>query len=77
VDELNKQFEGNSALPLAADFSVAGNEKIATATYPQIDILVNNLGTYALCDFFETSDEDWGGCSISMSGAACDWLEPT
>jgi hypothetical protein len=33
VDELNKQFEGNSALPLAADFSVAGDEKIAAATY--------------------------------------------
>jgi 3-oxoacyl-[acyl-carrier protein] reductase len=59
VDELNKQFAGNRALPLAADFSVAGNEKIAAATYPQIDILVNNLGTYALSDFFETSDEDW------------------
>ena len=45
--------------PLAADFSVAGNEKIAAATYPQIDILVNNLGTYALSEFFETSDKDW------------------
>jgi 3-oxoacyl-[acyl-carrier protein] reductase len=59
VDTLNKLFEGNRALPLAADLTVAGNEKIASAAYPEIDILVNNLGTYALSDFFETSDEDW------------------
>jgi 3-oxoacyl-[acyl-carrier protein] reductase len=37
---------------------VAGGEKIAAATYPQIDILVNNLGMYALSDFFSNSD-DW------------------
>ena len=59
VDTLNQHFEGNRALPLATDLSVAGNEKIAAAAYPEIDILVNNLGTYALSDFFETSDEDW------------------
>jgi 3-oxoacyl-[acyl-carrier protein] reductase len=59
VDTLNKLFEGNRALPLATDLTVAGNEKIAAAAYPEIDILVNNLGTYALSDFFETSDEDW------------------
>jgi 3-oxoacyl-[acyl-carrier protein] reductase len=59
VDKLNKQFEGNRALPLAVDLSVAGKERIAAAAYPEIDVLVNNLGTYALSNFFETSDEDW------------------
>jgi 3-oxoacyl-[acyl-carrier protein] reductase len=59
VETLNGRLGGHRALPLAADFGMPGSEKIAAATYPQIDILVNNLGTYTLSDFFSTSDDDW------------------
>lgn len=46
-------------LPLALDLSAAGSERAAAERYPDIDILVNNMGTYALSDFFSTSDADW------------------
>src|SRR5450432_1278968 len=59
VNALNERFSGGRALPLVADMTVAGSEKTAAAAYPEIDILVNNLGTYTLSDFFNTSDDDW------------------
>jgi len=59
VQRLNERFGRDRALPLVADFSVAGSEKLAAAEYPDIDILVNNLGSYALKDFFTLSEEDW------------------
>ncbi len=59
VAALNNRFSAGRVLPLVADMSMAGSENIAAAAYPFIDILVNNMGTYALSDFFSTSDEDW------------------
>lgn len=59
VAALNQRFGTGRALPLVADLSVAGSEQAAAALYPDVDILVNNMGTYALSDFFATSDEDW------------------
>ncbi len=59
VAALNHRFGAGRALPLVADMSVAGSEQVAAARYPQVDILVNNMGTYALSDFFATSDADW------------------
>lgn len=46
---------------LATDLSVPGTEQQAYAKFPEIDILVNNMGTYALKDFFSTTDADWQG----------------
>jgi 3-oxoacyl-[acyl-carrier protein] reductase len=59
VENFNALHDGNRALPLVADLGVAGSEKIAAKAYPEIDILVNNLGIYELSDFFSTSDDDW------------------
>lgn len=59
VSELNQRFGGGQAVPLVADISQPGGEKIAAAAYPDVDILVNNMGTYELSDFFSTSDEAW------------------
>jgi 3-oxoacyl-[acyl-carrier protein] reductase len=59
VTTLNQRFPGTRALPLVADMSIPGSEQIAQASFPEIDILVNNMGTYALSDFFGTSDADW------------------
>lgn len=58
VKRLAARF-GDRVLPLVADLSTAAGAEIAAATYPSVDILVNNLGTYALSDFFATSDDDW------------------
>ncbi|OON59783.1 3-oxoacyl-ACP reductase [Massilia sp. KIM] len=44
---------------LTADLSVPGAEREAAAAFPQVDILVNNMGTYALKDFFSSTDADW------------------
>lgn len=59
VAALSARFGAERALPLVADMSVAGGELTAASQYPDIDILVNNMGTYALSDFFSTSDDDW------------------
>ncbi|HEX8610524.1 MAG TPA: SDR family oxidoreductase [Telluria sp.] len=56
---LQARFGAERVLPLVADMSVAGGELTAARAYPDVDILVNNMGSYALSDFFETSDEDW------------------
>ncbi|WP_338767730.1 SDR family oxidoreductase [Massilia sp. METH4] len=56
---LRDRHGADRVLPLAIDLSVAGAEQEAAERYPRVDILVNNMGTYALSDFFETSDEDW------------------
>ena len=55
----NELYGIGRALPLVADFSVPGSEHIAVAAYADIDILVNNMGTYGLSDFFTTTDEAW------------------
>lgn len=59
VAALTERFGAGRALPLVADMSVAGSEKIAAAAFPDVDILVNNMGTYSLSDFFSTADADW------------------
>lgn len=59
VAALNARFPGNRALPLVADFSAPGSDKAAAAAYPDVDILINNLGMYALSDFFETDGDAW------------------
>jgi 3-oxoacyl-[acyl-carrier protein] reductase len=69
VVALNKRFGTGRALPLVTDMSVAGSENIAAAAYPSIDILVNNMGTYALSDSFPPRMKIGRACSNSMSGA--------
>lgn len=59
VDTLSARFGAGRALPLVADMSIAGGELVAAERFPDIDILVNNVGTYALSDFFDTSDQHW------------------
>lgn len=46
-------------LPLVADLGTASGVQSALERFPQVDILVNNLGVYWSCPFEESSDEDW------------------
>jgi 3-oxoacyl-[acyl-carrier protein] reductase len=59
VATLAEKYGAERVLSLAIDLSVAGAEHQAAAKFPQIEILVNNMGTYALNDFFSTTDADW------------------
>jgi 3-oxoacyl-[acyl-carrier protein] reductase len=59
VAALADKHGADRVLSLAADLSVPGAEKQAAAKFPEIEILVNNMGTYALNDFFSTTDADW------------------
>jgi NAD(P)-dependent dehydrogenase (short-subunit alcohol dehydrogenase family) len=44
---------------LAGDLSKAEMVKQATSRFPQVDILINNLGIYEIKSFEDISDEDW------------------
>src|SRR5437879_10827185 len=44
---------------LAGDLSKAEVVKQATSRFPQVDILINNLGIYEIKSFEDISDEDW------------------
>lgn len=57
--QLNAIHPGNRAYSLVADMTLQGSEKIAAKKFPDIDILVNSLGTYNLKDFFSSTDQDW------------------
>jgi NAD(P)-dependent dehydrogenase (short-subunit alcohol dehydrogenase family) len=45
--------------PLVADLGVAAGAALAIERFPNVDILVNNLGVYAPKPFEEISDADW------------------
>lgn len=48
-----------SLLGLAADNGTAAGCDATVAAYPQVDILVNNLGIYEAVGFFDESDDAW------------------
>ncbi|MNZ80124.1 SDR family NAD(P)-dependent oxidoreductase [Geopseudomonas aromaticivorans] len=44
---------------VVADVATVAGCKQLIAAQPQADILINNLGIYAVCDFFEIDDDQW------------------
>lgn len=48
-----------SLLGLAADNGTAAGCDATIAAYPQVDILVNNLGIYEAVGFFDETDDAW------------------
>lgn len=62
VDNAMAQIASDTAgkvMGLVADLSSPEGVKQATEQYPQLDILVNNLGIYEAKAFSEITDEDW------------------
>ena len=61
VDKAVKSIELDSdkVMGLAADLSSNAGITQAIEQYPQVDILVNNLGIYEVKPFAEIADEDW------------------
>ncbi|MDF1755090.1 MAG: SDR family NAD(P)-dependent oxidoreductase [Verrucomicrobiales bacterium] len=59
IADIRSQLPDAKLEALVADNSnVEGTEK-TLAAFPEIDILVNNLGIYEAVGFFDETDEDW------------------
>jgi NAD(P)-dependent dehydrogenase (short-subunit alcohol dehydrogenase family) len=58
VDEALAKLKG-SVQGIAADLGTAEGAAIVAARYPDVDILVNNLGIFEPKQFEEIPDEDW------------------
>src|SRR5258708_34966875 len=57
VDDALGKLKGGRGL--AADLGTAAGVRLALATYPDVDILVNNLGIFEPKAFEDIPDEDW------------------
>lgn len=58
VEKLN-QLEKGSALPFAADLSTPDAAREVVRRYPDVDIVINNLGIFEPQAFEDISDEEW------------------
>jgi 3-oxoacyl-[acyl-carrier protein] reductase len=59
IADLRKGLPQADLLPLPADNGTAEGCAATIATFPDVDILVNNLGIYEAVGFFEETDEAW------------------
>ena len=58
VDEALKQLHGN-VVGIAADLGTAAGVDETIARFPDVDILVNNLGIFEVRKIEEIDDRDW------------------
>ena len=59
IAKIKEELADAKLLPLAADLGTAEGCKLAIESYPEVNILVNNLGIYESVDFFAITDEQW------------------
>ena len=59
VGDIRKDLPQADLVPLAADNGSAEGCAATVAAFPEVDILVNNLGIYEAVGFFEETDESW------------------
>lgn len=59
VKELQEQFPGVTIQGAAYDLTVEAALAAMVAEFPEVDILVNNMGIFKPMDYFEITDEDW------------------
>jgi NAD(P)-dependent dehydrogenase (short-subunit alcohol dehydrogenase family) len=59
IDQLKKDVPNGEFVPCAADLSDAKEANAVAKAYPNVDVLVNNLGIFEPRDFFEIEDADW------------------
>ncbi len=57
--KLKASFPDGIVYGIAADFSDGESVRSLLRQLPDIDILINNVGTYSAQSFFETTDADW------------------
>ena len=58
IEKLREET-GRTAKGFAADMSTAEGANAIHAAFPNVEILVNNVGTYGARPFEQTTDEDW------------------
>ncbi|MBX3694895.1 MAG: SDR family oxidoreductase [Steroidobacteraceae bacterium] len=58
IERLRKET-GRTAQGFAADMSTADGASAIHAAFPDVEILVNNVGSYGARPFEQTTDEDW------------------
>lgn len=59
ITQIKDSLPDAKLLPLVADLGTAAGCQLAIESYPEVDILVNNLSLYESVDFFDTTDEQW------------------
>lgn len=59
LTELRRDLSSADLVGLAADNGTAGGCATTLSTWPQVDILVNNLGIYEAIGFFDETDGAW------------------
>ncbi|ALD21442.1 SDR family NAD(P)-dependent oxidoreductase [Hymenobacter sp. DG25A] len=59
IAQLRQEFPEAELLPLVADNGTAEGAAQTIHKYPEVDVLVNNLGIYEATEFFDTTDESW------------------
>ena len=59
IENISADYPNAKLLPLFADNGTEEGCLKTIAEYPNIDILINNLGIYEAVDFFDTNDEQW------------------
>lgn len=59
IAEIKTEFPNAKLESLVADNSTLAGCELTTKTFPQIDILINNLGIYEAVDFLDSTDEQW------------------
>ena len=59
IQAIKAELPDAKLLPLAADNGTADGCDTTITAYPDVDILVNNLGIYEAVGFFDETDEAW------------------
>ena len=59
IAKIKKNLPDAKLLPLAADLGTADGCKLAIESYPEVNILINNLSLYKSVDFFDITDKQW------------------
>ncbi|KGM30534.1 SDR family NAD(P)-dependent oxidoreductase [Inquilinus limosus] len=59
VERIGRAVPGAKLRPAVADVSSAEGCAELAAAVPEADILVNNVGTFEMKEFFDIPDEDW------------------
>ena len=59
ISNILNRHPGAKLIPLVADNGTTAGCEQTISAFPQVDILINNLGIYEAVDFFNETDEDW------------------
>lgn len=59
VDQIQKEFPDAELRPLVSDNGTAEGCDVTLKAFPEVDILINNLGIYEAVGFFDETDEAW------------------